>query len=311
MSAANPLTIRAQLVLRGLGFDPGPIDGIEGDKTTEAKRLYQVATGVPFGLRSHLDNPRVRSLKLGAWVRPGTWSNAQPKLDLARKLGLTLALVANDSSKGQAFTLYPGVEKALETFRSAGVATDLLAWLVPGAKYAKDLLSGISPLRSLFGALHLDTEEPWFSRRFTDTQRSESWTALATGIVSYALRMRATLIAARVGDDASDPFWSPTLDAPIVQAYSSKPLTAEGASAPGAVQKYAYQAVARSRKGRVFALGMPSYGATDYDSSRVQLERSALYCGESWVWAYGTMTAKNLGDFWIELAQVRQAKGVL
>lgn len=45
--ASPPLIAEIQLLLRNLGYDLGPIDGVAGQRTTEAIRTYQERAGLP------------------------------------------------------------------------------------------------------------------------------------------------------------------------------------------------------------------------------------------------------------------------
>jgi hypothetical protein len=45
--ASPPLIAEMQLLLRNLGYDLGPIDGVAGERTTEAIRTYQGRAGLP------------------------------------------------------------------------------------------------------------------------------------------------------------------------------------------------------------------------------------------------------------------------
>jgi peptidoglycan hydrolase-like protein with peptidoglycan-binding domain len=44
---AQNVALEVQLHLKGLGFDPGPIDGIPGSRTRSAIRAYRTWMGVP------------------------------------------------------------------------------------------------------------------------------------------------------------------------------------------------------------------------------------------------------------------------
>jgi hypothetical protein len=55
-AAAKPATIeRVQRALAALGFDPGVVDGVVGDRTREALRAYQARKGLPVTGRTSQD----------------------------------------------------------------------------------------------------------------------------------------------------------------------------------------------------------------------------------------------------------------
>ena len=59
--ANNAATARVQAGLRSLGYNPGPIDGVQGTQTTQAIRQYQRDNGLlvdgraSYELASHID----------------------------------------------------------------------------------------------------------------------------------------------------------------------------------------------------------------------------------------------------------------
>jgi peptidoglycan hydrolase-like protein with peptidoglycan-binding domain len=48
---AQNVALEVQLHLKGLGFDPGPIDGIPGSRTRSAIQAYRKSMGLPVGDR--------------------------------------------------------------------------------------------------------------------------------------------------------------------------------------------------------------------------------------------------------------------
>ena len=108
-----------QMLLIGAGYDPGPIDGVRGQRTTAALKEFQRKTGLPQNV-DPFDQTVIAKLIDAAEQRANAWlaANSQPQPPVVNRQDATN--VARVGARIAARSIVEGSEHAAGAMKGAG-----------------------------------------------------------------------------------------------------------------------------------------------------------------------------------------------